>query len=437
MPRGNDDELDFGDDVLDFLYDSPTAFHAAARGGELLAEAGFARLDEGARWKLEKGGKYYLIRGDSALLAFEIGEGVPEADGLRVIGAHSDAPCFKVKPGGCLAAGDGYVRLNTEVYGGPILATWFDRPLALAGRAALRGDDPLRPQTRLVNLRRPLAVIPNLCIHFNRQMNESLAYNRQVDTPALLCLAAAARDNRDVLGELVAERLEVKRGDVLGYELFTYEYASGELAGLNGEFLSSPRLDNLSLVYAGLQGLIHSAASRATKVFVAFDNEEVGSRTAAGADGGFMPQFLERLCARLGVGTEDFYRALSRSLAVSADCAHASHPNHPEMHDPENRPILGGGLAIKYSAGQKYATNAATAGMFMEVCRAAKTPYQEFVNRSDIPGGSTIGPAFSSATSIPTVDVGTPILAMHSVRELGSVLDVVYACRTFQEFFGM
>lgn len=436
MPQNDTNETDFGEDVLDFLYESPTAFHAAASGAGILEAAGFSRLDEAAPWSLEKGGKYYLVRDDSALLAFEAGTGDAEVEGLRIIGAHGDAPGFKLKPGGGATVSDEYVKLNAEVYGSPILATWFDRPLALAGRAAVRSANPLRPTTRLVNLRRPLAVIPNLCIHFNRQANESLSYNRQTDTPPLLCLAAEGRNERDVVGELIAEHLKVKREAVLAYDLFLYEYASGELTGLNGEFLSSPRLDNLSLVYAGLRGLAHSPASRAGKIFVSFDHEEVGSRTRAGADGGFMPQFLERLAVGLGAGSDGIHRILARSLAISADCAHAAHPNRPEAHDPGSRTALGGGIAVKYSAGQKYATNAATAGMFMEICRQAKVPYQEFVNRSDIPGGSTIGPAFSSATSVPTVDVGTPILAMHSARELGSVRDVAYACQAFREFYG-
>lgn len=424
-------------DFLAFLDASPTPYHAVAETSRRLRDAGFSGLAEGDAWTLEPGGRYYVVRNQSAIVAFAVGEGDVSECGFRVVGAHTDSPSFKIKPGSCLVTGDGYVAVNTEGYGGSILSSWLDRPLGVAGRVVTRRAGKLRPESTLIDCRRPLLVIPNLAIHFNRDVNSGYAFNKQVDMLPLAGLARGGGCGGEYVAGLIAETARVSADDILDYELFLYDFAPALLVGAEEEFISSGSLDNLAMVHAGLTGLLAATAPRATPVLACFDNEEVGSRTAPGADSDFLSSVLRRICLSRGATADGCFAALANSFAVSADMAHAVHPNHPGSHDPVNRPVLGGGPVIKYSAAQRYATNAVTAGMFIEVCRAAGVPWQRFVNRSDMPGGSTIGPSLSSLTSIPTVDVGTAILAMHSIRELGSVDDVWFAAKAFREFFAI
>lgn len=433
MSHRQRDELAEG--LLNYLNTSPTPFQAVANAAATLEAAGFTPLRESEIWRLEKGGKHYVVRNRSALIAFEVGQGVLPEHGFRLIGVHTDSPSFKIKPGPNPVTADGYVKLNTEAYGGGILSTWLDRPLSVAGRVMLRPAQGVWPEERLVDLRRPLLVIPNLCVHFNREINSGYAYNKQVDMMPLLGLARDADNPADWLMELVAAELDVPREAIADWDLFLYEAEAGVRIGPQGEFLSASRLDNLSMLYAALDGLVRSSAGAATRVLAAFDNEEVGNTTLAGTESEFLPQTLRRIAAALGGDDSPYVRACSRSAAVSADCTHAVHPNHADRHDPLNRPVLGGGPAVKYSANQKYATTAATAALFTAVCQAAGVPCQSYVNRSDLIGGSTIGPTLSTRTGIPTVDVGTPILAMHSIRELGHVDDIGYTTRAFGEFF--
>ena len=426
---------EYVDRLLSFLNGSPTAFHATANAEAYLAGHGFSRLREEEPWTLEPGGKYYVKRNNSALIAFERGTADVADSGFGIIGAHTDSPSFKIKPGGCMLTGDGYRKINTEPYGGGgILSTWFDRPLSIAGRVILKTDNAMRPEERLVDLGRPVAVIPNLCIHFNREINSGYSYNKQIDMLPLLGLAGGASGD-DPVPALAAAELQIDASRIIDHDLFLYESAPGCLTGVDGEFISASRIDNLSMVHAGLDGLVRSGPAARTKILAAFDNEEVGSVSAPGANSGFLMGVLRRICLCSGAGEEGVYRALAGSVAISADCAHAVHPNYPEKHDPVNRPVLGAGPVIKYSAPVRYATNAVTAAIFAQVCEEANVPCQKFVNRSDIPGGSTIGPAMSSLTSVPTVDVGTPVLAMHSVREFGSVCDNVHTARAFAAFY--
>lgn len=426
---------EYGRELLAFLNGCSSPYHAAADAATMLTDSGFVELNEGEAWELKRGGKYFLRRNHSALIAFEMGDD-PAIGGFRVIGAHTDSPGFKIKPGGCMITGDGYVKLNTEPYGGSILSSWFDRPLSIAGRVTLKSDNALRPQERLVDLLRPVAIIPNLCIHFNRDVNSGYAYNKQVDLLPLIGSMRNDLGNVDPVMGMVASALDVSPSSIADFDLHLYEADPGTAVGADGEYLSASRIDNLSMFYAGVIGLTQSGGNACTKVLAAFDNEEVGSVSVPGADSSFLVHVLRRICLCAGSGGEGYYRAVANSLAVSADCAHAVHPNYPEKHDPINRPVLGEGPAIKYSASQRYSTTAWTAAAFEQICRSASVPCQKFVNRSDIPGGSTIGPALSSRTSIPTVDVGAPILAMHSVRELGSVIDNVYSAMAFAEFYG-
>ncbi len=421
----------FADGLLDFCNRSVTPFHAAMNAAARLEAADFTQLREGEAWRLEKGGKYFVVRNRSAVIAFEIGKGDVAADGFRIIGAHTDSPSFKAKPGQCIVTADGYIKLNTEPYGGAILSTWLDRPLSLAGRAVvLHGD---RLEERLFDCGRPLAVIPNLAIHLNRSVNDGYAYNKQVDMLPLVGQATGVDNPGGWLAGVIASEVDVGPEALVDYDAFLYEATPGCRMG---DLLSAARQDNLTMVYAALDGIIHSGAAL-TKVAAFFDNEEVGSTTAPGANSSFLDGVLLRLVHALGGDESAYIQACANSAAVSADAAHAVHPNHPDKHDPTNRPVLGGGPTIKYSAAQKYTTNGATAAWFAQVCKEAGVPVQKYVNRSDIAGGSTIGPAMSSRTGIPTVDVGAPMLAMHSIRETGHVDDAVYSAKAFRAFYDM
>lgn len=431
----------FSQGLLDFLNNSPTAYHASANTVAILRENNFQELSEGESWNLVKGGKYFVQRNSSSVLAFVCGNGNIAENGFRIIGAHTDSPNFKIKPGDCIVTSDGYVQLNTEPYGGLILNTWFDRPLSIAGRVVIKGSGVFATEEHLIDVKRPILMIPNLCIHFNREVNDNASINKQTDVLPLLCLEKKGTPKADYISTIIKNELANdkkyadKNIEILDYELFLYESDKGSFVGMENEFISAARIDDLSMVYNGLIALTESQTVQATQLLAAFDNEEVGSTTTHGANSSFMSHILARICAKLGCDDEGIHRALANSIAISADTGHAVHPNYSAKHDPTNRPVLGGGPIIKYSATQRYVTNAATAAVFKNACAKAGVPCQNFAIRSDISGGSTIGPAFSSHTSIPTVDVGTAILAMHSIREFGSVIDNVYTKKAFYAFY--
>lgn len=420
-------------ELLDFINDSPTAFHAVDNCATILTGNGFAELCEREKWKLAEGGKYFLRRNGSAIVAFEVGGDLCD-NGFRIIGTHADSPCLKLKPGSAIVTEDGYVKLNTECYGGAILNTWFDRPISIAGRVITKTASGLEEKN--INIEKPVLIIPNLCIHFNRDVNEGQAINKHVDLLPLLCLAKEGEAKSDYVLNVISVGAGIPKDAILDYDLFLYESDKGRIMGQNDEFISASRLDNLWMVFTGIKALVNSSKSAATKVFVAFDHEEVGSATMAGADSSFLGGALKRVCAVLGMSEEEAQIAASVSFAISADCVHAAHPNHGDKHDSGNRPALGKGLAIKYSAAQKYATNARSAAMFADLCARAGLPFQKFANRSDMPGGSTIGPEMSSITSISAVDVGIPILAMHSIREFGCLDDNETAIAALSLFLG-
>ena len=424
----------FSEDLLQYLNDSPTAYHAVENAVEILKKNNFQELKETDEWSLQKGGKYFLTKNQSGILAFTVGDGDPASEGFRIIGAHTDSPNFKIKPGPCTVTPDGYVKVNVEVYGGPILSTWFDRPLAVAGRLIVRENNKL--EETLIKIDKPVFMIPNLCVHFQRDVNEKgFSYNKQKDIFPLLSMAEDGVEKDDYLYNLIREETGIEKTGILDYELFLYEYQKGIFTGKDNEFISASRIDNLAMVYAGLLALVESAdKGNAYKVFAAFDNEEVGSTTAQGAHSGLLIHTLNRICKNLGLTDDAYFRAVANSTSISADTAHAVHPNYSDMHDSENRPVLGGGPVIKYSASQRYGTTAFSAAYFMEACERAGVPCQKYVNRNDIVGGSTIGPALSSLTTIPTVDMGIPILAMHSIREFGASIDNVYTKMAFQAY---
>lgn len=424
----------FSKGLLQYLNDSPTAYHAVENAAVLLRENGFRELKETERWSLEQGGRYYVTKNGSCIIAFTIGEGSPAEKGFRIIGAHTDSPGLKIKPDACTVTPDGYVKVNVEVYGGVILSTWFDRPLALAGKVIVREGRALKE--KLVRIQKPVLMIPNLCIHFHREVNDKCSYNKQTEMLPLLSMRDDNVEKGGYLLSLIEEETGIKKEDILDHELFLYEYQEGIFTGREEEFISASRIDDLAMVYAGLTALMKSKDSGIPyNMFAAFDNEEVGSASAQGARSCFLLHLIERICKNLGLTEEEYFQALANSASISADTAHAVHPNYSDRHDPECRPVLGGGPVIKYSASQKYSTSAYGAAHFMELCQRAGVPCQKFVNRNDIAGGSTIGPAISSLTTIPTVDIGIPILAMHSVREFGAAADNIYTEKAFQAFY--
>ena len=428
-------ELDFANQLIDFIYASPTAFHAVDTVKGALQKHGFQELKEADKWSLSKGGKYYMTKNDSAIVAFTVGNGNIEEKGFKIIGAHTDSPTFRIKPDPEMTCEGSYVKLNTEIYGGPILNTWLDRPLAVAGRVTLNSSDILHPETRLVNINKPLLVIPNLAIHMNRDVNKGVELNGQKDTLPLLAQINDNLEKGNYLLSTLAAELKINSADITDFDLFLYEFEKGSIIGLNNEFISSGRLDDLAMVHAGLEALVRTGPSEGTNVLVAFDNEEVGSATKQGADSPFLSKILERIVIAQGKGREDFFRALAKSFMISADLAHAVHPNNSDKHDPVNKPLLNQGPVIKISANQSYTTDSASAAVYEAICRKAGVPVQKFVNRSDVKGGSTIGPKSATHLDIRSVDMGTPTLAMHSVRELSGVLDHTFVTKSFEEFY--
>ena len=424
-------------ELVDFLYDSPSACHGVKATQKILDENGFIEIKETDKWDLQPKGKYYVIKNDSALIAFEIGTGDIEETGLRLIGAHTDVPGFRIKPNPQMISEGKYVKLNTEVYGGPILHTWFDRPLSIAGKVSLKGASPLKPETRLVNINKPLLIIPSLAIHMNREVNEGFKINRQVDTLPLLGLINDKLEKEDYLMNILAEELQVNKEDILNFELGLYEYEKGMLIGMNEELISSGRFDDLWMVYAGIKALVDSRENAATKVMICIDNEEIGSLTAEGANSTLLNNILERIALGLGKNREGYYRALANSIMISADLAHAVHPNLGDKHDPTNRPVLEGGPVLKIAASGSYSTDSFNGAVFAGICEAAGVQFQKFVNRSDVRGGTTIGPVTAANLTIPVIDMGAPVLGMHSIRELASVKDNYYTVKVFTEFFSL
>ncbi|MFG0583937.1 M18 family aminopeptidase [Pseudomonas sp. zjy_9] len=421
------EELNIG--LIDFLNASPTPFHATTSLAMRLEAAGYRHLDERATWHLETGGCYYVTRNDSSLIAFKLGKRPALEGGLRLVGAHTDSPCLRVKPSPELQR-QGYFQLGVEVYGGALLAPWFDRDLSLAGRVTYRRDGKVESQ--LIDFYQPIAVIPNLAIHLNREANQGWAINPQTELPPILAQLASSEtaDFRALLAEQLAMEHDFNPDAVLDYELSFYDTQSAAVVGLNQDFIASARLDNLLSCYAGLQALIDSSDEE-TCVLVCTDHEEVGSCSACGADGPFLEQVLRRI---LPTG-EGFVRTIQRSLLVSADNAHGVHPNYADKHDGNHGPKLNAGPVIKINSNQRYATNSETAGFFRHLCLENEVPVQSFVVRSDMGCGSTIGPITASQLGVRTVDIGLPTFAMHSVRELAGSHDLDHLVKVLTAFY--
>lgn len=413
--------------LLDFIEKSPTAFQAVDEMQKRLTENGFEVLSEKEYWKLVPGGKYLVTRNNSALIAFCIPE--KESRVFHIMASHSDSPSFKIKENPEIKVDNSYVKLNVEKYGGMLMAPWFDRPLSVAGRVIIRRNDGL--EEKLVDIKRDLVMIPNLAIHMNREANNGVAYNPQKDLQPLF---AAGNTDRTLL-EIIAEQTGVKKEDIISHDLFLYNRMLGTIWGADKEFVSSARLDDLQCAFASMEGLLRAQNHGSIAVHCVMDNEEVGSGTKQGAASTFLKDTLLRINMGLGRTYEEYLMTLAGSFMVSADNAHALHPNYTDKTAPTNHPVLNKGIVIKFNANQKYCTDAVSAAIFKELCTKAGVPYQTFVNRSDIAGGSTLGNISNTQVPMNTVDIGLPQLAMHSPYETAGVKDTEYLVRAAEELF--
>ncbi len=421
--------------LLGFIDASPVNFLAVRNVCNTLLDNGFVQLHADEALK-DLPDKFFITKNNSAVFAFHLGRQSMADAGFRIIAAHSDSPTFRIKPNAEMVGEGGLLRLNTEAYGGAILNTWFDRPLSLAGRVILRSADALNPQTRLLNIKRPLLVIPNLAIHFNRQVNDGVKLSKQKDMLPILGYVNDRLEADGLLVRLIANELQIEKEQIIDFDLYLYDTTPACLVGLNNEFISSGRLDDLSMVHAGMEAMIaESAKPAATKVLAIFDNEETGSGTKQGAGSNFLMSLIQRIVLAQGGSLDDYYRSVEKAFMVSADNAHGFHPNYAEKYDPTNHALLGGGPVIKINAAQKYATDAMSAAVFQQICERAGVPCQRFVNSSDIAGGSTLGNILTSSIAINGVDMGNPVLAMHSVRELASAADHENCIKAFTEFY--
>lgn len=416
-------------EVLNFIEHSPSCFHAVEQLSQMLDQAGYQRLKECDSWTLEQGGKYYVTRNGSSIIAFHVGQQLDNYH-FQITASHSDSPSYKVKEKAELKGKGGYLQLNTEGYGGMICSSWLDRPLSLAGRVLVRQGNVV--ETRLLNIDRDLLLIPNVAIHMNRDVNSGMKYNQQVD---MLPLFSAGECGENSYYELIAQELGVKPEDVVGCDLYLYPRVAPSLWGAKEEFISSPRLDDLQCAYTSMKALVDSHNPHGVNVCCCFDNEEVGSGTKQGALSTFLRDVLQRVHAALGHAPEDYFRAVAKSFMVSCDNAHAVHPNHPEKTDGENCVYMNQGIVVKFSANQKYTTDGISAAIFMQLCKDAQVPVQTFANRSDMAGGSTLGNLSTQQVSLHTVDVGLPQLAMHSTYETAGVKDSAYMVQALTAFY--
>ena len=413
--------------LLTFIKESPTAFQAVEMMKTRFTENGFTELKEDEHWEIKNGGKYFVIRNHSAIIAFTVPE--VSSDVFHIIASHSDSPSLKIKENPEMVE-NGYVKLNVELYGGALLAPWFDRPLSVAGRLIVKEDEQICE--KLVTVDKDMLMIPNLAIHMNREANSGYKYNVQKDMLPLYGLESA----KGSFFKTVAEAAGGKEEDILGHDLFLYNRMPGTIWGGEEEFVSAPRLDDLQCAFSSMEGLIAGKNEKSICVHMVMDNEEVGSGTRQGADSTFLADVLDRITEGLLADHSTYLRWIADSFLISADNAHAVHPNHPEKADPTNRPYLNGGIVIKFHGSQKYTTDGISAAKMKDYCERAKVPYQTYANRSDIAGGSTLGNISTAHVSVSSVDIGLPQLAMHSAVETAGMMDTEYAVRALKEFWG-
>ncbi len=415
------------DGLFDYINHSPSPYHAVDTAKKMLDAAGFTEVSEKEAWDLKAGGNYYVTRSESAIIAFQVPK--QEFKGFHIVASHDDSPCFKLKENPELTTGEMYTRLNVEKYGGLILSTWLDRPLSIAGRVYV--NTPNGMEQKLIHFDEDLLVIPNLAVHMNREINSGYEYKAQSDMCPLMGLGA----DKTMLQKRIAEQAGVEIEDILGQDLYIYTRQTGLLIGNDKEFILSPRLDDQECAYSSLQALCESTPEAFVNVCAVLDNEEVGSSTRQGADSDFLGNTLKRINYAFGGTEESYMRAVANSFMVSADNAHAVHPNHPEKADPSNRPVINGGIVIKYSGNQRYTSDAFSGSIMKKVCTDAGVPYQVFYNHSDMIGGSTLGNIATHHVSVASVDIGLPQLAMHSAVETAGTKDVVYLVTALKEFY--
>ena len=413
--------------LLKFIQKSPTAFQAVDEMKKRLEKEGYKELKEEKHWELTPGGNYYVTRNNSALITFSI----PKKPALKfhIMASHSDSPALKIKENPEMEVEKAYIKLNVERYGGMLLAPWFDRPLSAAGRLIVRKDGEI--QEKLVTVDKDLLIIPNLAIHMNRDVNDGYKYNVQKDMLPLY----SSYEGKGTFMKQIAAEAGVEEKDILGHDLFLYDRTAGTIWGADEEFISAPRLDDIECAFASLEGFLHGEHKKSIAVHCVLDNEEVGSSTKQGAASTFLKDTLRRINMGLGRTEEEYLMTLAESFMVSADNAHALHPNHTDKTDPVNRPVLNGGIVIKYNANQKYCTDGVSAAIFKDICDKAEVPYQTFVNRSDMAGGSTLGNISNTQVPMKTVDIGLAQLAMHSVYETAGAKDVEYLAKAAAELF--
>lgn len=426
--------------LLSFLDASPVNFLAVKNLTEELQQHGYRRIDTTeALGTVKAGDKFFVTKNDSSIYAFQIGRKPLAETGFHMICAHCDSPTFRIKPHAEIDCEGGIVKLNTEVYGGPIMSTWFDRPLTLAGRVIVKGKDVMSPTTLLLHVKRPLLQISNLAIHFNRQVNDGVKLSRQKDVLPILGIINDELEKGNLLMNIILEELNkqqtVTREDILDFDLYLADATPACTFGAHNELISSGRLDDLSMCFAGLEALLASQPTDTTQVLAIFDNEETGSQTKQGAGSPFLSYMLKRIALAQSGTEEAYYQAVERAFMISADNAHAWHPNYSEKYDPTNHPMLGGGPVIKFNAAQKYASDAYSASVFAGLCEKAGVPCQRFVNHSDVAGGSTLGNILASSIPLRGVDMGNAILAMHSCRETGSTADHEFCVKVFTQFY--
>lgn len=413
--------------LFKFIENSPSCFHAIKTITEELKNEGFVEIKEKDTWQIEQGKKYYVTRNLSSVIAFKI----PQNDfkSFNIVASHSDSPTFKIKANAEIEVKNKYVKLNTEKYGGMICSTWFDRPLSIAGRILVKENNAVK--THLVNIDKDLVIIPNLAIHMNREVNDGYTYNAQIDMLPLY----GDNSSKGSLMKTIAKEAEVEEESILDTDLFLYNRMNGTKIGSNEEYISSPRLDDLECAFTSLSAFLSENTSNSASVYCVFDNEEVGSGTKQGADSTFLYDVLRRINISLGKTEEDYYRLISSSFIVSADNAHALHPNYTDKSDLTNKVYMNDGIVIKYNANQKYTTDAVSASIFKTICDSVDVPYQTFTNRSDILGGSTLGNISNAHVSLNTIDIGLAQLAMHSTYETAGAKDVTYMIDAIKAFY--
>ena len=421
-------------ELISFIEKSPSRFHAVEQAEMILQAAGFQALDIREKWDLKEGGRYYTTKNDSSMAAFIIGEKSPAECGFNIIGSHTDSPAIRIKPNPEMKVEKKYLKLNTEVYGGPILYSWFDRPLGMAGRAAVQCEKNGEIRSRAVILEDIKTIIPSIAIHMNREVNSAFKVDNQKDMLPFLCSVEEVVQEFD-LKDVLAKNLKVEKDQILDYELYLYDIAQGQIVGVDNDLISCSQLDDLAMVHASLKALVEAPTGETTKMAMFFDNEEIGSRTMQGADSPLLSSILERISLGLDLDREGYLRSLENSFVISSDMAHALHPNAQEKHDPTNKPIMNGGPVIKISTNFRYTSDSQSSAYFEQLCKMANVPVQRFVNHSNERGGSTIAPITAGRLGIRSVDIGNPMLSMHSIKELCGVKDHYYLIEVFKEFY--